>query len=403
VGDELGIPVYLYEEAAARPERKNLEKIRKGEYELLKAEIGENPDREPDYGPARLGTAGATVIGARPFLIAFNVYLTSDDISIAKNVARAVRHSSGGLRFVKALGMLVEGRAQVSMNLTNFQLTPVAQVVEMIRREANRYGVEIQSSELVGLIPQDALLDAAQWYLQLDRFESEQVLEYRIAAAKQEVSKGERSALQDDKRFLEALASSQPTPGGGSASAFSGAAGAALVAMMARVTIGKKKYAAIESEMRSVLENAERLRASLTQDVERDALAFNRVMDAYKMPKETVEQRTLRGKAIQEATLGAAQVPLDVAGKAVEVIELAKTVVTEGNLNAISDGATGAVLARAALTGAGYNVLINTDALEARETARALVFELAALETRASEIETHIRKSLENRGGISLA
>jgi len=402
VGEELGIPVYLYEEAALRPDRKNLERIRKGEYELLKAEIGENPDREPDYGPKKLGKAGATVIGARPFLIAYNVYLTTDDVSIAKKVSKAVRHSSGGLRYVKALGMLVEGHAQVSMNLTNFHSTPLARVVEMIRREAARYGVEVHSSELVGLIPQQALVDAAQWYLQLDGFDPEQVLEYRLAAAKQDVSKEEESGIHEDKHFLEALASSQPTPGGGSASAYSGSAGAALVAMVARLTIGKKKYAAVELEMKSVLENAERLRASLAQDVERDAQAFNQVMGAYRMPKETAEQRTLRSKAIQQATLEAAQVPLDVARQAVEVIELAKTVVAKGNLNAISDGATGAALARAALSGAGYNVRINAYALEAREAARALVFELAALETRASEIETQIRKTLEDRGGISL-
>ncbi len=241
VGEELGIPVYLYEEAAARPERKNLERIRKGNTNYLKAEIGANPDREPDYGPTKLGTAGATVIGARPFLIAYNVYLTTDDILIAKKVAKAVRHSSGGLRYVKALGMLVEGRAQVSMNLTNFHGTPLAMVVEMIRREASRYGVDVHSSELVGLIPQQALVDAAQWYLQLDGFDREQVLEYRLAETKQKES-GEVPESQEVKEsFLEALASGKPTPGGGSASAYSGAAGAALVAMVARFNLRKKE------------------------------------------------------------------------------------------------------------------------------------------------------------------
>jgi formiminotetrahydrofolate cyclodeaminase len=155
--------------------------------------------------------------------------------------------------------------------------------------------------------------------------------------------------------------------------------------------------------MRSVLENAERLRASLAQDVERDAQAFNRVMDAFKMPKESPEQRTQRGMAIQDATLVAARVPLEVAGRAVEVIELAKTVVAKGNLNAVSDGATGAALARAALTGAGYNVRINAAALESSESARGLVSELAALEKRASEIESQIRSALEDRGGLSPA
>ena len=180
VGEELGIPVYLYEEAATRPERRNLADIRRGEYEGLKEEILTNPDRAPDFGPARLGPAGATVIGARQFLIAYNVYLTTDDVEIARRIARAVRHSSGGLRYVKALGLLVNGKAQVSMNLTDFRRTPVYRVVEMIRREAARYGVSIERSELIGLIPQQALLDAAQWYLQLDGFTPDQVLENRL-------------------------------------------------------------------------------------------------------------------------------------------------------------------------------------------------------------------------------
>src|SRR5512132_2670357 len=180
VGSELGIPVYLYEAAATRSERTNLENIRKGQYEGLKAESESNPERVPDFGPAKLGTAGATVIGARNPLIAFNVYLTTSDADIAKKIAKAVRQSSGGLRYVKGLGMLVEGRAQVSMNLTNFRETPVARVVEMVRREAQRYGVGIHHTELVGLIPQEALTDAAVWYMQLDQFDNSQVLESRL-------------------------------------------------------------------------------------------------------------------------------------------------------------------------------------------------------------------------------
>ncbi|MBK9781390.1 MAG: glutamate formimidoyltransferase [Anaerolineales bacterium] len=176
VGKELSIPVYLYESAATKPERTNLENIRKGQYEGLKADVETNPERKPDFGPSKLPKAGATVIGARNPLIAFNVYLTSDDVSIAKKIAKAVRQSSGGLRYVKGLGLLVDGRAQVSMNLTNFRETPIARVVEFIRREAERYGVGIHHSELVGLIPQEALVDAAVWYTQLDAFSPEQIL-----------------------------------------------------------------------------------------------------------------------------------------------------------------------------------------------------------------------------------
>jgi len=180
VGEELQIPVYLYEAAATRPDRVNLADIRHGEYEGLKAEIGANPSRRPDFGPARLGPAGATVVGARTFLIAYNVFLTTSDIEIAKRIAKTVRHSSGGLRHVKALGLLVNGKAQVSMNLTDFHKTPIHVAVEMIRREAQRYGVAIESSEIVGLLPQQALLDAAAWYLQLANFRPEMVLENRM-------------------------------------------------------------------------------------------------------------------------------------------------------------------------------------------------------------------------------
>lgn len=164
VGEELSIPVYLYESAATRPERANLADVRRGEYEGLRQRITVDP---PNYGPAFVGKAGGVAIGARPPLIAFNVYLTTGDVTIAQRIAEAVRHSSGGLRYVKALGMLVDGKAQVSMNLTDYTKTPLHRVVEMVRREASRYGVGILSSELVGLIPQQALLDAAQWYLQL--------------------------------------------------------------------------------------------------------------------------------------------------------------------------------------------------------------------------------------------
>src|SRR3990170_4741177 len=179
VGRELNIPVYLYEAAATRPDRENLENIRRGEYEKLKEEIATHPHRAPDFGPKQVGPAGATVIGARQFLIAYNAYLNTDDVNIAKEIAKAIRHSSGGLRYVKALGLEVEGKAQVSMNLTDFRKTPLARVVEMIRREAKRYGCAITRTELVGLIPQAALADAAQWYLQIDSLRPEQILENR--------------------------------------------------------------------------------------------------------------------------------------------------------------------------------------------------------------------------------
>jgi glutamate formiminotransferase len=180
VGTELGIPVYLYEEAAARPERRNLADVRRGEYEGLKAEIAADPSRVPDFGPVRLGTAGATAIGARPPLVALNVYLNTADVAPAKAIAKAVRHSSGGLRYVKALGLLVEGQAQISMNLTDYRQTPIHRVVELIRTEAAHLGLTVARSEVVGILPAQALFDAAQFYLQLHGLSGDQILENRL-------------------------------------------------------------------------------------------------------------------------------------------------------------------------------------------------------------------------------
>lgn len=394
VGEELGIPVYLYEQAATRPERQNLENIRRGQYEGLKDEIATNPERQPDFGPARLGSAGATVIGARHPLIAFNVYLTTDEVSIAKKIARAIRHSSGGLRYVKALGMLVDGRAQVSMNLTNYKDTPLERVVELIRREASRYGVGIQHSELVGLIPQDALVNAAVWYLQLDQFEPDQILERRLAQA---LAEGGADVARD---FLSELASDLPTPGGGSAAAFSGAAAAALVAMVARLTIGRKKYAAVERQMRAILEEAEALRVSLTTAVEEDAAAFQAVMAAFKLPKETPEEEQARHAAVQRAILTAAQVPLQVARQLVQVLALGEQVVESGNINAITDGGTAGELARAAFNGASMNIRINLAGLHDKDSVDLILTELKDLQARAEDSIQRIRTIVGERGGL---
>ncbi len=182
VGHELGIPVYLYEAAALRPERRALPDVRRGEYEGLKAAITTDPSRLPDYGPARIGPAGAVAVGARPLLVAFNVYLSTADVEVARQIARAVRESSGGLPHVRALGMLVGGQAQVSMNLTDVSETPLHRVFEAVRGEAHRCGVEVASSEIVGMVAQQVLLNAARWYLQLDTFSLEQIIENRLGS-----------------------------------------------------------------------------------------------------------------------------------------------------------------------------------------------------------------------------
>lgn len=179
VGDELGLPVYLYEAAATRPERRNLADVRRGQYEGLKTSITEL-ERLPDFGEAKVGKSGAVVIGARKPLIAFNVFLNTDDVSIAKRIAKAIRYSDGGLVGVKALGLMVQGRAQVSMNLTDYRRTPIYRVVEMIRKKAQYQGVTIHHSELIGLIPQDALLDAARWYMHMQGSDNTQILEHQL-------------------------------------------------------------------------------------------------------------------------------------------------------------------------------------------------------------------------------
>jgi len=396
VGKELNIPVYLYENAATRPERTNLENIRKGEYEGLKEEIANNPERKPDFGPEKLGPAGATVIGARDYLIAFNVYLTTDNVDIAKKIAKTIRHSSGGLRYVKALGLLVDGRAQVSMNLTNFRKTNLATTVELIRREATRYGVAVHHSELVGLIPQEALVDAAVWYTQLDAFDNEQILESRLYA---NIASSQPKAHSS---FLDEVAAPTPTPGGGSAAAYTAAVGAGLVAMVAGLTIRKKKYADVEAEMQAIRVHAENLRKELALAVEDDAGAFEAVMGAFRLPKETEEEKVVRTASIQRATMNAAHVPLHVAEDALKVMELALRCVESGNVNAISDAASAATLAKAGLTSAGFNVRINVAGLPDPSGGEKFLNPIKNLEEQAVQIEKSIREKMQERGGFSL-
>ena len=389
VGCELDIPVYLYEAAATRPDRHNLEHIRRGQYEELKAEIGRNPDRQPDFGPAHLGKAGATAIGARPFLLAYNVYLNTTDVGIAKQIARAIRHSSGGLRYVKALGLLVKGQAQVSMNLTDYRKTSIPRVLEMIRREAAHYGVSIERSEVVGLIPQAALTDAAQWYLQLDGMPAEQILEHSLALS--------QTTREAPNTFLDSLAAGTPTPGGGAAAAHTGALAAALVAMVARLSLGKKRYASVASEMQSVSKAADKLRADLTASVAADITAFDAVMRANKLPHDSPTDVAARENAVEQALHEAALVPLNVARDAIQVLDLTMSVVNKGNPNAISDAGSAANLALAAIHSAALNIRINATSVRDREARQHWLEEITALENRAAETAEAVRRSVSKR------
>jgi len=280
------------------------------------------------------------------------------------------------------------------MNLTNFRETPIGRVVEFIRREAQRYGVAIHHSELVGLIPQEALIDAAVWYTQLDGFDKEQILETRLYASDASSSTGKPVS------FLDELASALPAPGGGSAAAYAGAMGAGLVAMVSGLTIGRKKYAEVEAEMQAVHVMAEKLRAEMTQAVEDDAASFEAVIGAFKLPKETEEQQTARTAAIQIATMNAAYVPLQSVQRSVKIMELAIKCAEHGNLNAISDAMSGFAMSRASLTAAAYNVRINIHSLPDKSAGDEYLKELADLEKKADKLEKEIRKIMKERGGI---
>ena len=351
------IPVYLYEAAARIPDRQGLENIRRGQFEGIRAEIASNPARRPDIGDPRVHpTAGATVVGARKFLIAYNVFLNTSDVDIAKKVAKAVRFSNGGMRFVKGAGFLVRGLAQVSMNLTDFEQTPIHRVFEMVKREAARYGVIPISSEIVGLIPKNALEQTAEWYLQVENFDSSLILENRLAAVmsgKMAVG-GLRAGVEP---FIEQLAAPTATPGGGSASAAAGAMAAGLARMVASMSRGKKAYLQYETQLSAAIASLTPLGDELKASIDADAESYNSVMKAYKAAKATDEKS---GKMLIDAALkGATAVPLSVAEKVYEVAQIVKMLEPITNPNMKSDLTTASALAGAAITGALANVDIN--------------------------------------------
>ena len=389
VGQELEIPVFLYERAATRPDRQNLADVRRGQFEGLRAEIGTNPARLPDYGPNRIHpTFGAVAIGARPLLVAYNVYLGPEsNLEVAKKVATAVRGSSGGLVNVKGMGIAVDGQAQVSMNLVDTEKTPVHRAFEMVKAEAAAHGVATTWSEIVGLIPERALIDTAVRHLQLAKFTPDQILDRKVREA---VAGG-----QSLDAFVGAVASSAPTPGGGSVAAHAGALGAALAQMVAGLTAGRKKYAAVDAEMREVALKASALRATLGALVERDARSYTAVSEAYRLPKEPESAAATRSAAITAALLGASEIPLETARACAEVAELAALVGAKGNTNAVSDAGVAALLAEAACKGAAYNVRINVAALDDRSRGAALVDEARALVERASRFAAEAVAAVE--------
>jgi len=393
VGRELGIPVFLYERAATRPDRENLADVRRGEFEGLREEIGRTPQRTPDFGPSTVHpTAGAVAIGARPFLVAYNVYLgPSSNLAIAKEVAKAVRGSSGGLRYVKAMGFEVDGQAQVSMNLVDTERTPLHVAFDVVRTEAEARGVTPTWSEIVGLVPERALFDAAARHVRLRNFSLDMVLEQKVRRA---VTGGETLS-----GFVGSVAAPTPVPGGGSVAAHAGAVGAALAQMVAGLTIGKKKYAAVDAEMRELAVRAAALGNTLATLVDRDAEAYAGVAAAYKLPGDTPELDALKRAKVDESLLAAAVVPLETASACAEVAELALAVAERGNANAASDAGIAALLAEAGCVGASYNVRINVAALGDRSRGARLVDDARRLVERARELARRTAEVVERALG----
>ena len=385
IAKRFAIPVYLYEAAATSPERQNLEYIRRGQFEGIRDEIATNPARKPDFGEARVHpTAGATVVGARKALIAYNVFLNTPDVDVAKKVAKAVRFSSGGLRFVKGAGFLVRGLAQVSMNLTDFEQTPIHRVFEFVKREAARYGAAPVSSEIVGLIPKAALEQAAEWFLQVENFDSSLILENRLAgvmSGKMAVG-GLRAGIEP---FIEQLAAPTATPGGGSASAASAAMAAGLATMVAGMSRGKKAYLQYESQLSEALAQLGQLREELKAAIDGDAASYNEVREAYRAAKGAKESKD-GSKLIATALRGATSVPLGVAERSAEVRKIAERLKPITNPNMSSDLATAVALASAAIAGALDNVRVNLESLE-QESADDGAF-IAQTRVRAEALQT---------------
>ena len=408
VGTELSIPVYMYEHAATRPERQNLAAIRKGEYEGLSDKL-RDPEWKPDYGDAKFNPkAGATVIGAREFLIAYNVNLNTRDRKLANDLALTIREAgrakrdntgkivrdengkainvAGTLKAVKAVGWYIDeyGQAQVSMNLVDYKLTPPHVAFDEICRLAETKGLRVTGSELVGLIPLQAMLDAGRYYLNKQEKSPGVPDPELIQTAIQSMGLNDLSKFDPAKKIIEyqfserlgQLASmsvgdfadetsmDSPAPGGGSVSALAGAMGAALSSMVANLTFGKKGHESDSDALKSVAQQAQVLKDELLRAIDRDTEAFNKVMDAFRLPKKTDAQKSERATAISEATKHAALVPLNVMKLAAESLEQVQQIAEKGIDNAISDAGVAALMGRACAEGAYLNVKINLAGIE---------------------------------------
>lgn len=402
IAEELGIPVFLYEQAATRPDRADLANVRRGEFEAIREEILFHPDRKPDFGPRQIHqTAGAMAVGARNPLIAFNINLATEDLAVAKKIAKAVRGSSGGLQNVKALAMHMKNRhrVQVSMNMVNYEATPVFRAFDLVKREAERYGVAIAGTEIVGLIPQAALNACGEFYLQLENFSEDLVLEHRLHTALAEGFPEIGAGLKDDAaiedyELLESSAEMTATlpqvkpsqasavarslsPESGSIAAYAGMLATELAVMVGKMTARQKP--SVEDEIAVMLERLEQLSADLQLALKEDVEGRERVLDAVNLPRESEAEKLARAMAIEQATKNAIAIPLRIAESAMQVLDILSDLYEMGNAGGFSDLALSAQLSATAIRGAAYNILpsvMNISDREFAEDCRAQILEM---------------------------
>lgn len=389
VGEELAIPVYLYERAAINPARRNLADVRRGGFEALRDVIASDAARTPDFGPSTVHpTAGAVAIGARPFLVAFNVYVgDATVVPAARDIARAVRESSGGLPAVKALGLEVDGQAQVSMNLVDIERTSLGAAYSAVARESRARGLEPTWSEIIGLIPERVAFDIAGRAIRLRDSMSDHVLERILVEHRPEISLS---------NFLASVASSDPAPGGGSVAAIAGALAAALARMVAGLTLGRPRYATAADEMRLVRDHAGKLIEQLESLAKRDAEAYSLFVDAQRLPQDSPDSAAHRDKAMHDSLLAATRIPLEICRATEEVVQLCEIVAEHGNRNAITDSGVAAALASSACKGASYNVRINARSLQDQSEGEALAVEAIARTSSAALIAERVSKLVES-------
>ena len=382
------IPTYLYEAAARRPERKNLENIRRGQFEGVREEVRTNPDRRPDFGEAALHpTAGATVVGARKFLIAYNINLGTPAVALAQAIAKKIRASSGGFPCVKAMGVELKARnlAQVSINLTDFETTSLGTVFDAVKQEAAAQSVEVAGSEIVGLVPRRALVDAAVHYLEVENFRPALIVENRLEQVLSEPAAGGRGAATPlaalAQEFVDALAAPTPTPGGGSAAALAGALAAALGEMVCGVSLERKSLQAQHGALAATRTRLAGWRARLMENIDRDAQSYEAVLCAYRLPKSSDPEQAARNHAVEAASKEAAAVPLETAEMAAavgrEVAGLSGITIPQ----AASDLRVAASLAETARLGGIENVRANLPSVRDEAWLRGIEARLQALQT----------------------